>query len=89
MKNELKDGKMRAILTRLMNMSDTEFENFKPQNQKESAGYALAGKAKSGDIKALEFVMRITGDMPTKDMESETDEEIDRRQRYADYPGLC
>ncbi len=70
------ETKMRAILVRLMAMSPDEFDSFVPKNQKEISAKALVDKTTTGDIKSLEFLMRIIGDMPNKRMESENDDEL-------------
>jgi len=76
-KNATTDNKMRAILTCIMAMPQEQFAAFVPKNQKETAAKALVDKANTGDIKAIEFIMKTIGDMPTKKMESETDSELE------------
>ena len=63
--------KMRQILTELLERVDCDVEI-----TKESLAIALLRKAKQGDVKAFETVMRFIGDMPAKDMQEKTDLEI-------------
>lgn len=63
--------KMRQILTELL--TNTEIGS---ENSKEALAIALIHRAKQGDVKAFELIMRFIGDMPTDDQEKRTDEEI-------------
>lgn len=63
--------KMRQILTELLERKGEEIEI-----TKEGLAIALLRKAQQGDIKAFETVMKFIGDIPTKDMQERTDEEI-------------
>ena len=62
--------KLRKILTELLeNPQDDDMS-------KEGIAVALVKKAMTGDIKAIETIMKIIGEMPTPAMQTRTDEEI-------------
>ena len=63
--------KMRQILTELLTNAEIGSEY-----SKESLALALIRKAGKGDVKAFEIIMRFIGEVPTKDQQERTDEEI-------------
>lgn len=63
--------KMRQILTELLEQADVTSEE-----SKEALAIALIRKAKTGDVRAFETIMRFIGELPTKDMTERTDDEI-------------
>ena len=73
--------KMRQILTELL--TNTEIGS---ENSKEALAIALIRRAKQGDVKAFELIMRFIGDMPTDDQEKRTDEEISDNPWNISFP---
>ena len=63
--------KMRQILTELLANAEVGSEH-----SKESLALSLIRRAEQGDVKAFEVIMRFIGEMPTKDQQERTDEEI-------------
>ena len=70
-KSRREKRKMRQILTELLTEPkfDTDFS-------KEELAIALIRKAQQGDIHAFETIMKFIGDMPSKEEQQRTDEEI-------------